>query len=493
MQSFFFYRKERYIMRKAYDTILSDYVDADNAAKNGGFEPYRYECACCWEEVRVCAADSQNQATHFRHRSGNNNVECENYFGNPSAIINNALSRRNVRDKIEFYFSSTTKMFSIGVKFNAEEIAAYEQSVASFQVKNAFTEKLVISIPIRSSRFLPDIFELIPLNEFSWEYYVSSTNDSKQRTYEVFRKDGRGNLYPSFFKIQANGDDSSFIAKLIRTDTLYTNTTYLIVFTHQYCTLSFQKDVQVSKLIRFKTMGRDFSGVLVTFINKTERIEQQLEAWKYRLESNETLVLLWPPSSQVDDTMFIKTKYAYIFSSFEIQAHSNINTHSDDIIRLGDGVSKVAVNGRIKVYKKNAELLLVKQEVFASEYDVISIAQEIAKKFVAPDNRTYHFNRSGVSLMNKGMAVLLTATSEVRHYTFGYLDRIITAASKLVLWDGEHILQDILMYYKKEETFNWRDFESFDLSYTAFQYIESCAKTRKINSAAKRFIIEGNI
>ena len=480
-------------MRKAYDTILSDYVDADTAAKSGGFEPYRYECACCWEEVHLCAADSQNQATHFRHRSGNNNVECENYLGNRSAIISNALSRRNVRDKIEFYFSSITKMFSIGVKCNAEEIAAYEQSAASFQVRNAFAAKPAISIPIRRSRFLPDISEIIPLNEFSWEYYVSTTNDSKQRKYEVFRKDGRGILYPSFFKIQANGDDSNFQAKLVRTDTLYMNTTYLIVFTYQNYILSFQKDVQLGKVIRFRTMGRDFTCVIVTFIKKTERVEQQLEAWKYTLEANETLALLWPPSPQADDTMFIKTKCDYLFSSFEMQAHGNINIHSEDIIKLGDGISKIAVKGRTKVYKKNAELLLAKQEDFASEYDVISIAQEISKKFVAPDNGTYLFDRSGVSPMSKGMPVSLTATNEVRHYSFGYLDRIITATNKHVLWDRERILQDVLMYYKREEAFNWSDFESLDLSSTAFQYIESCEKTRKINSAARHFIEEGRI
>lgn len=150
-------------MRKAYDTILSDYVDADSAAKNGGDEPYRYECACCWEEVRLCAADSHNQVTHFRHRSSNNNVDCENYLGNRSAIISHALSRQNVRDKIEFYFSNETKIFSIGVKFNAEEILSYEQSGASFQVRNAFASEPSISIPIRVRRFLPDFSEHIPI------------------------------------------------------------------------------------------------------------------------------------------------------------------------------------------------------------------------------------------------------------------------------------------------------------------------------------------
>lgn len=58
-------------MRKAYDTILQSEVSADLAAKSGGFEPYRYECACCGEEVYVAAAYSTSIVPHFRHRSGN--------------------------------------------------------------------------------------------------------------------------------------------------------------------------------------------------------------------------------------------------------------------------------------------------------------------------------------------------------------------------------------------------------------------------------------
>ena len=112
MQEKYYYTEERCEMRKAYDMILSDYVDAESAAQSRGFEPYRYECACCWEEVHLCAADSRNQVTHFRHRSGNNNVECENYLGNRNAIISKALSRGYVRDKIVFYFLKTTIIYT---------------------------------------------------------------------------------------------------------------------------------------------------------------------------------------------------------------------------------------------------------------------------------------------------------------------------------------------------------------------------------------------
>lgn len=478
-------------MRKAYDTILSDYVDAESAAKSSGFEPYRYECACCWEEVHLCAADSNNQATHFRHRSGNNNVDCEKYLGNRNAIITNGLSHRKIRDKIEFYFSSSTKIFSIGIKFSADEISSYEQIGASFQVRNSYTAKPSISIPIRRSRFYPDASELIPFSEFSWEYYVSSSSDPKQRKYELFKKDSRGYLYPSFFKILAEGDDSDFKAKLVSSDTLYTDTPYLLVFTHSDYNLSFQHDVQVGKVMRFRTMGRDFSAIVVVFSQKTARVEQQLEAWKYKLEANETLTLLWPPSKVVNESMQVHTDYAYLYSTFELQAHGNINAHFDDIVRLEDGIYKISLKERTKIYKKNTELLLEKCNNTSYEYDTISVAHEISKNYVAPDDSVYFFNRSGISPISKGMSVFLTPNSEVRHYSFGYLDSIVTDANDSTTLTGDRLLQDILMQYKRKEVFNWADYEALELSNTAFQYIESCEKKGLINSAAKYYIEEG--
>lgn len=480
-------------MQKAYDTMLCDYVDADVASKNGGDEPYRYECPRCWEKVHLCAANSRNQVTHFRHRSSNNNVECENYLGNRNSIIRNALYHRNVRDKIEFYFSSVTKMFSMGVKFNTEEIMTYEQNDTILQIKTSFTSKPILTIPINSSRFLPDISELIPINNFSWEYYVSSTKDSHQRKYEIFYKDKHGNLFPSFFKILANGDEDNFKAKLVRTKTLYTNTPYLIIFTHQYGRLNFSGDVKISKTFNFTTMGRDFSGFVITFTAKTVRIEQQLEAWKYKLESNESLTLLWPPAPQIDDTMVIKTKNAYIVSSFELQAHCNINVHTNDIEKLENGVSKILVSDQTKIYKKNAELLLASQKAMISEYDVILIIHETAKKFTAPDDNTFLYNSFGIVQMNKGMSTSLTDKSEIRHFSYGYLDRIITAENTVDFQDKGCILKAILIYYKNEEDFNWNDYKSLNLSSIAEEYIKLCENSGKINSAAKRFIKEGHI
>jgi len=85
----------------------------------------------------------------------------------------------------------------------------------------------------------------------------------------------------------------------------------------------------------------------------------------------------------------------------------------------------------------------------------------------------------------------LTHHSEVRHYSNGYLDSIITVANDAVTMTGANLLQDILIYYKRTEVFNWADYKSLKLSRVALLYIKSCEETGLINSAAKYFIEEG--
>ena len=90
-------------MRKAYDTFLQSEVSADLAAQSGGLEQYRYECAHCGEEVRLAAAGSVSMVAHFRHRSGNNDVDCEKYLGQYGAISIDSRSRKSRNERAEFY------------------------------------------------------------------------------------------------------------------------------------------------------------------------------------------------------------------------------------------------------------------------------------------------------------------------------------------------------------------------------------------------------
>jgi hypothetical protein len=90
------------------------------------------------------------------------------------------------------------------------------------------------------------------------------------------------------------------------------------------------------------------------------------------------------------------------------------------------------------------------------------------------------------------MSVLMTPESEVRHYRSGYLDGIVVPPEHSDLFGGV-LLQDILVHYKRLESFRRDDYESLDLSQTAFQYIEAGEKSGQINSAAKHFIQAGRI
>ncbi len=482
-------------MQMAYDKKASKEVDAEAIVKSPYSEPYRYKCICCGEDVHLCAANSEHQVPHFRHFSGNNNNEyCENYVRNLYSNSNNTSVRQNLRDNIEFYFSNETQLFSIGVKFNEDEIKKHEQSKTSFQVRESYNATPIINSLINRTSFFPDTYKKFPISNFSWEYYTSISNDSLQQKYELFRKNGIGSLYPSFFKIQSGGDENNFQAKLVRTDTLYTNTSYFVIFMHQHQALFFQnqKDIQTGEMIDIPTMNESFIGIIATFSHKTAEIEQKLNAWNYKLEANETLALLWPPSSQVNDTTIIKNKSAYIFSSFELLAYGNIDAEPEDIRKSDNGISKVFIRSKTRIYKKNAELVIESRERESGTYIDIPVLQTVEKTYNVTDDNSFLFNCSGVSELSKGMTVQMTPKSEVRHYTNGYLDKIVIPPEPNVI-SKESLLQDALMHYKRNEFFNWDDFESIDLSQTAFKYIENCEKTEMINSAAKHFIEEGMI
>jgi len=214
--------------------------------------------------------------------------------------------------------------------------------------------------------------------------------------------------------------------------------------------------------------------------------------WGYQLEASETLTLLWPPATMTDDTTVIFSDYAFLYSSFELQAHGNINVHSEDIISVTNGISKVSVKSKTKVFKKNAEMILDKGEKHSSAFDEITATESITSTFSVPDNSYFLFNCSGVQPLSIGQTVSLTPKSEIRHYSFGYLiSRIIPYLQRELT--GESLLVDILTHYKRTEVFDISIFSSCSLSDTASLYLEKCEASGVINPAAKQFIEGGRL
>lgn len=475
-------------MQKAYDTILQSEVSADLAALNSVFEPYRYECACCGEEVTIAAANSRKMVPHFRHRNGNNDIECENYVGKYGAINIDSRSRKSNRERAELYFDKNTMTFNIGFRFTPEEISMYEQRNAILELRSSFKHQPLLNIKINSTNFAPDTLTIFPIDKFSFSYFLSNTINSSVRKYDFFKPDNT----PLFFKIQ--GNNSNFKAKLVNIGVIYTNTSYLVIFQGQYLqqqTIKFSNDVNIDNTFTFKTMNKQFKGQVITIKNKNHQIESLLSSWGYQLEPSETLVVLWPPVVSVDDVSVIFFDHAYIYTSFELQAHGNINVHPKDIHRCTKEISKILVKHNTKIYKQNAEITLDKRQQHNQTFDKLLLIESYTSKYTVQDNiPTFLFSLFGTKCLSRGQTVLLTPKDQIRRYYFGYnIDRIYPLRQEEL--KGEQLLTDILSHYKRTESFDKKSLSTVVMSEFAAEYIKNCEASGLINPIARMFIEEG--
>lgn len=474
-------------MQKAYDTILQSEVFAGLVDQSSGYEPYRYECACCGEEVHIAALDSTKMVAHFRHLNGNNDVECENYLGQYGIISIDSHSRRSNRERAEFYFDNTNKIFSLGLRFSESEIQGYEQQNVDFELRTKDSDRPFYILKINSTNFSPNVPTMIPLSNFSFSYYLSNTHNGAKRKYDFFKL---GNI-PTFFKIQ--GNDREFKAKLVRNNVLYTNTQYFAAFQSPYSMYGTYEGVQISETFSFETMGCKFVGILLTIQKKTSQLDLLVKSWGYQLDANETLTLLWPPAASLEDISLIRSDYVFLYSSFDLLAHGNINVHSENIQKVASGISRVLVIQRVKVSKKNVEIIIEKRDQSLSDYDEVVLSENIANTYVVPNYGSYFlFNFSGTIPLSSGQVVLLTPNCEIKGYKFSYLISRICKPQKEELV-GELLLKDILAHYKRTEVFNPTIFRMCVLSETASQYIEKCRKVGLINTRAKQYIKEGQL
>lgn len=475
-------------MHKAYDVILQSEVSAVLATQSGGLEPYRYECACCGEEVFVAAPYSDYMVAHFRHRSGNNDIECENYLGRYGSMSTDARSRRSNREKIEFYYQSTTKSFYAGLKYSENEINDYEQHGSMLELMASELSEPFYSISIDFTHFAPDTATMIPLQCFSNNYYIANTFNKKSRKYPFFKS---GNL-PAFFKIQ--GEDEDFKARLVRSEALFTKVKYFVVFPCQYAVLRFPTEIKVHRDCIFETMGRKFTGLAISISNKNASVNSLLNSWGYQLEDAESLTLLWPPAATINDVCNIAADAAFVYTSFDLQAHGNINVHSGDISKEDDsGISKVAVTSMTKIYQKNIEITLKQQAHQASDFAEVPFTEDVCSKFTVLDDGDYFlFDNSGVVPLGVGQVIWLTPQSVVKRYNHGYQTSKFNLSQPKTLKD-ESLLEDILVHYYRSEPFAMDMFSSVTISNTAAQYIKQCTASGTINAAAKQCIMEGLI
>lgn len=473
-------------MLYAYDTFLQEVVPSELAAQNSADEPYRYECACCGEEVFIAAKYSNSMVAHFRHRSGNNDVDCEKYLGKYGLIRAKSESPKCDREKVEYYFNSTTKCFYIGLRFNESEIENYEKENVSLEIRSRKDADPFFSQKIDGVSFIPNYAKMVMLETFSPVYFISNTFNPNKRPHIIFRENT-----PSFFKIQ--GDEKEFTAKLVRSEALYTGVRYFVALVGgNGAQLKLRKlsGVKIEQEFDFVSMRNRVWASVITITNKTPEIEAAFEQWNYKIDTPESLTLLWPPSYEIDGINYVSAGEAFLTSSFRFQPCGNINVRADNIRSIDTNITKIKIDKHIKILRKNAEMEISVQNanLLLKENDV---NEQFAERFIVPkENRYYLFSNGGIRTLTHGEDVVLPIKSYICEYSNGRLIRTIKVFRDTEL-TGEDLLIDIIKHYKVSESY--KSISIDEKPDFIVNYINGCKKTGMINSLVKKYIEEGKL
>lgn len=471
-------------MLQAFDTLLQTTVSANAAAANSDNEAFRYECLCCGEEVFLAARDSVYKATHFRHRSGNNDKDCELYLGRYGAIPAFPSVRSKKQDRVDFYYQNTHKAFYISFRFSDAEITAYENSGACLEVRSSRTYHPFLTKKIDHTNFNDDSPETYMLEEYATSYYISNTLNNIKREYSLF-----GTAGPTFFKIQ--GEDVNFTAKYIKSKSLYTNIKYFIAWPGQNTAqirLAKAPDVIIDESQQFKTMSNHTVWSLVaTFTNKSQQLDSLLQTWGYNLNESEELTLLWPPAYESGETLHVSDDKVFVFSSFALQAFGNTNMPNSAINKVDGNITKIEINGKLRILKKNTEMSVVKTKS-VSEPSAHNIKSVTTEKFVVPKSGTfYHFSSYGVEKLSSGDTIFLTEASSVVECCGNYISTVITLPRMEEISLSQKML-DALSYYWVSIPFN-EEIENRYPEIISKYLLESKAKGR-INKAVLTLLEE---
>ena len=473
-------------MDKAFDTLLQTIVDAESASLNSNNEAFRYDCICCGEEVYLAAQDSLSMATHFRHRSGNNDKECDLYLGQ-YGIIHAAKKNRNKRERVDFYYNDSTKCFYISLYFSDEEISQYESEETKIEIRRDRYAQPFYSLPINHSFFSPETQEKIVLDVFAESYFISNTISGMKREYRIFNERS-----PSFFKVlNSESDIDGFNAKLIRSKSIYTGVRYFVVWPGRNTAqikLKNISDVSIEKEFDFKTFGGvTVWGIVVSFNGKNPDLDRILNDWGYNLDTSENVLLLWPPAFEKDEKLFVTSSRLFFHSSFRFQGRGNINTTETNFVELSNNLTMVSYQEPIHILKKNAELEIYREPLITPLL-VKEIVQLKTNRFLVPKgNKYYLFSEYGTENLSEGQKVFLTSSTVVAEYAGNGLERIICFFEHS-LPDVEEKFHEILSNYWVNKDYHCVKKEGFPQ--TIIDYLEECENNNRINAAVEK-LIEG--
>lgn len=476
-------------MYKAFDTVFQKVVDARIIAKTSyamSDEGVRYQCLCCGEEVYLAAANSTEKAPHFRHRKGNNDIECERYLGQPGAIEKYvAIRKENNKSHVAFFFNNNQMTFEIGLMLTGEEIDAYCQKQTKLCLYTKYCTLPFLNIPISRGVLRSDELNYYTITEYSNDYYASLEGDSGKFSYpEIIKKGCKINIY------RISKQDEHYkknISGLIYTDVEY------VAISESKMTVKELVDIPDIEVVKdeftFVTMGRTFYAVEFVTRKENYEIKKYFQRHGYQIETSESLEILWPPTYSTDTTLVTTADTIYVSSSFSLIPHGNINIGGDKIEEDG-GIYKISIDTKTTINEKNIDLLIVKNNVLCPEYSRKEPEVIYLNKLNVPNDYDYFlFSKDGCVRLISGSNVYLTKGDKIIGYMNGlvkvYINGVPDNVSSL-----EKTINDIVKYHPQSESFVLDEFMNIEVNEIILNYLEICYRSGVINSTVKRYIKE---
>lgn len=479
-------------MYKAFDTVFQKVVDARIIAKTSytmSDEGVRYQCLCCGEEVYLAAANSTEKTPHFRHRKGNNDIECERYLGQPGAIEEYAaLRRENNKTHVAFFFNKNQMTFEIGLVLTDEEIDTYCQNQRKLCLYTKYCTLPFLNIPISRGVLRSNEMNYYTITEYSNDYYVSLEGDPLKFSYpEIIKKGYKINIY------RINKQDEHY--KKNMSGLIYTDVEYVAIS---------ESKMNVKELVglygievvkdesNFVTMGRTFYVVEFVVRKENYEIKRYFQKHGYKIETSESLEILWSPMYSTDTTLVTTADTIYVSSSFRLIPHGNINIVGDKIEEDG-GVYKISIDTRTIINEKNIDVLIVKNNVLCHDYSGKEPELIYLNKFNVPNDYDYFlFSKDGCVRLISGSNVYLTQGDKIIGYKNGLIKVYINGVPDNVC-SLEKRINDIVKYHPQSEPFVPDEFMNIEVNDIILNYLETCYRSGVINSTVKRYIEEKKI
>lgn len=476
-------------MNKAYDAVFQIEVDAEDIAKTSYHtvgNRFRYQCLCCGEEVYLAAADSIIKAPHFRHRRGNNDIDCERYLGQPGSVEHYMSIRKQAKEHIGFCFNIEQKTFECSVAFETHEIEEFSKESRKLSLYSKYYSQPFLSVPINRGNLIPDVANFFTITDYANDYYVSiDSGDAKIKYTDIINRNGRLNIY--------RVNQSNYHYKRIASSVLYTK--------YSYIAISEEKDTvnELTSLMNiesedvastFITLGRRFYAVQFRIQSLDYNVKLFFQKHGFNLEISESILILWPPMYSRDSLLVSESDCIYVSSSFDLVPHGNVDSNTISVDRVEGDIFEVTFADKVAICEKNVECRIVKEKRMPVQETSPNIHITYADKYLVSEIYDYYmFDKNGCNRLNAGSKVYLSKSDRIVGYKNGHIKEYVFAKPEEPI-DKKILIDDIIKYHPKSELFDPDDFMDIETDEIVLSYIESCYRSGQINTVVKQYIKE---